>query len=431
MPVKASAFGWLLGVAVVLLHNPLHCRCLAPLPAPLSADQRLAFLKEFEAVVQHPVYVLDMGHSAGGQHRVLASAFMGDAVLAVRYPLPGAVQWGDGAVDARRVSLFAAGVYCPGKVSEVAASVAKSMGLPPSPVSSGAHVWGSGCGVVDSPWGLVQAGEWVYVSSFGADQVLRFHSETGAYGGYLGGPGVLDCPEGMAVDPATSTLYVVNYLGNDIATFDLTSGAYTGSLGQGGALAGPEDCALDGSGRLLVTSHWDDSVHAFDIRTGAWLGRLVGSAADLAHSEANTPLADADPAFRMWHKGQDRAPGAAAPAAQLGPAPAPADTPEQRELPLSPVGIQVLPDDTFLVASFRRDAVMRYGPGGQAMGVYVRGGGVRGPSGLAIGSAGEVFVASYDNHRVMVWNATQGLPGATLHPSQWTATILASAARAQ
>ena len=31
---------------------------------------------------------------------------------------------------------------------------------------------------------------------------------------------------------------------------------------------------------------------------------------------------------------------------------------------------------------------------------------MRGPSGLAAGEAGEVFVASYDNHKVLLYNAT-------------------------
>ena len=396
-------------------------------------------LQDITALVEHPVYVAPLPAAAApaGTRRVLASAFMGNAVVAIDY----SQAWHRPEERSiGRVALFAAGVYCPGSVSDAAASaVSAVLQLPRRPKQHDTAAKAAsgdieklshgerGCGVVDSPWGLLHEGGRVFVSSFGSDQVLVF-STAGAYLGHMGSSTVLDCPQGMALDENTGVLFVVSFIGNSIARFEAHSGKFLGYLLEpgGDVLHAPEDCALqylpgEAHPRLLVTSHWDDSVHAFDSVTGAHLGRIVGG-------DDTTPK-PVDPAHEFWLQHRPSpVPVAAATPPPRALARAPAA--QRGALPLSPVGIHVLNDGQFLVASFRRNAVMRYPPAGGAGEVHVRGGGVRGPSGLAAGEAGEVFVASYDNHKVLLYNATSaplgdGASGDQLH--KWVSYTLALA----
>ncbi len=415
-----------------------------PFQVPASPERRLEQLTDISALVEHPVYVATLPASAApdGTRRVLASAFMGNAVIAIDYShawhRPEERSIG-------RVALFAAGVYCPGSVSDAAAvAVSTVLHLPRRPKQHDAAAHAAtegqstlshgerGCGVVDSPWGLLASAGRVFVSSFGSDQVLVF-SEAGAYIGHMGSSAILDCPQGMALDEQRGILFVVSFIGNSIARFEASTGRFLGYLLQPGedVLHAPEDCALqqlpgEASPRLLVTSHWDDSVHAFDTGTGAYLGRLVGGA---PHETTTTPK-QRDPAHEFWlqHRPAVRDVPRTAHATKLAARAVSATGGADQDLPpLSPVGIHVQTDGHFLVASFRRNAVMRYPPQGGEGHVYVRGGGVRGPSGLAAGDAGEVFVTSYDNHKVLLYNATSAAVGDGAHGDdlrRWVAYTL-------
>jgi hypothetical protein len=81
--------------------------------------------------------------------------------------------------------------------------------------------------------------------------------------------------------------------------------------------------------------------------------------------------------------------------------------------------VLTLPDQRVLVSSFADDRVLAFGDDGAFLGDFVApgSGGLDGPTGLALSPAGSVLVASYNNNRVLAYNAKTGAPlGAFVAP---------------
>ena len=72
------------------------------------------------------------------------------------------------------------------------------------------------CAILDGPWGLASKGGFLFVSSFGTDQILVFNTSTGKYVSTFGDSTSLDCPEGIALNAEGSILYVVSFLANQV-----------------------------------------------------------------------------------------------------------------------------------------------------------------------------------------------------------------------
>src|SRR5262245_12243631 len=63
-----------------------------------------------------------------------------------------------------------------------------------------------------------------------------------------------------------------------------------------------------------------------------------------------------------------------------------------------------------LVSSVNTDQVLRYDDGGNYLGVFASGNGLREPYGLAIGPDGDLFVASHQSAAVLRYDGVTGRP---------------------
>ena len=130
---------------------------------------------------------------------------------------------------------------------------------------------------LDGPVGMVVDGDVLFVASFTNDHVLRVNTTDGALLSRFGDSDILDCPEGIALNPHDGRLYVASFLLPHLAVFDPQSGAHLGSFGQSPRssaavprplkLHGAEDVAFDFHGAAHVTAYYSEMVHGghFDL----------------------------------------------------------------------------------------------------------------------------------------------------------------------
>jgi hypothetical protein len=72
------------------------------------------------------------------------------------------------------------------------------------------------------PWGMAANDGFLYVASFGSDQVLVFDiMDNGKFVNAFGDSDTLDSPEGIAISRDKTTLYVASFLDSRIVAFDL------------------------------------------------------------------------------------------------------------------------------------------------------------------------------------------------------------------
>lgn len=214
---------------------------------------------------------------------------------------------------------------------------------------SPASVFTAGGGL-DGPWGLVVVGDVLFVASFATDRIHRYNITTTEPLGLFGSENELDCPEGIAVD-SNGTLYVASFLTDSIAKYS-TAGQFLGHLVVPG-LRGPEDVAVLPNNDILVTSH------------------------------------DSDEIFRVSPDGASV---------------------EVFASIESPVGLTVGLDGNVYAASYQKHAIVRYdGRTGAFIDLFATGGYLQGPSSLSFATARLLYVTSYENNRLVLYNASTRL----------------------
>eukprot|EP00041_Stephanoeca_diplocostata_P036448 m.1332069 g.1332069 ORF g.1332069 m.1332069 type:complete len:356 (+) comp24868_c0_seq7:44-1111(+) len=231
---------------------------------------------------------------------------------------------------------------------------------------SSIKVFAKGNGL-DGPWGLAVREGILFVASFATDFIHRYDINTGAFLGAFGGEYELDCPEGMAVNNDGTVLYVASFLQDAVVAYT-PEGDYLGVL-IASHLKGPEDVAVLPNGDVLVTSHYSDTVVRCTPQ-GVYLGTFAAVAA--------------------------------------------------------PVGITVGFDGHVYVAAYKDNAVARYhGTTGAFVDYFAARGHLVGPSSVSFGSAQILFVSSYDNDKICMYNSTSRtslfLPSRNAHTNiRWT-----------
>jgi hypothetical protein len=120
----------------------------------------------------------------------------------------------------------------------------------------------------------------LYVASFDRDQILRYDGVTGAYEAVAvaSNAGALNGPDlGMAFGP-DGALYVPSYWNHRVKRYDVATGAFLGDVLEPltTPLRNPREILFLGDGSALVASEGSDQVLRFDPLSGAYIGVLVG-----------------------------------------------------------------------------------------------------------------------------------------------------------
>jgi sugar lactone lactonase YvrE len=209
---------------------------------------------------------------------------------------------------------------------------------------------------LDGPSGLAvdHAGGGLFVASFGGDEVLRL-SAGGKLSQRYGNEEEVDCPEGIAIAP-DGLLYVSSWHRGWVVRYEVESGAFLGTFGPAtGRPAFPEELAFSASGNLLVTHFYANVIERYD-------------------GESGQPL----------------------------------DPLQKGKLVRGPVGVTLGPDGCIYVASYKRNVVLKLdGETGEFLDVVAAAGELRGASAIAFRPTdGTLFVASYEDHRVVRFNHT-------------------------
>ena len=156
-----------------------------------------------------------------------------------------------------------------------------------------------------------------------------------------------------AWDPVSdSTPPCRSFLRHEVIRYSAASGKFLGVAASGPELVGPEDVVCF-NGDILVTSHDTDTIN----RYGA-LGEFLGGWAAIE----------------------------------------------------KPVGLTIGFDSNVYVASYGTHSIVRFnGRSGQFMDIFASGGDLRGPSSLSFGTYRLLYVSSYENDRVVLYNSTANI----------------------
>eukprot|EP00039_Didymoeca_costata_P005485 m.81937 g.81937 ORF g.81937 m.81937 type:complete len:314 (+) comp12841_c0_seq1:147-1088(+) len=210
-------------------------------------------------------------------------------------------------------------------------------------------IFASGHGL-DGPWGLAVKSNILFVASFTTDAIHKYSLSDGKMLGYFGNEDELDCPEGIAFGP-DDNLYVISFLADEVVKYS-QDGEYLGVVAKGG-LSGPEDVAFLPSGDFVVSSHYSNTLEQYSTQ-GVWKGTFANIS--------------------------------------------------------KPVGVTRGPDDNIYVASYESSSVWRFdGVSGEFMDIFATGGHLNGPSALTFASARVLYICSYDNDKVVLYNSTEHL----------------------
>jgi tripartite motif-containing protein 71 len=266
-------------------------------------------------------------------------------------------------------------------------------------------------GTLSHPKGLAVKGTRLYIADDQRHRILV--TDTGgkiirSFGGSGTGPGQLNFPYGVAVDPA-GRIFVADNLNHRILRFSTASTGYAykarwGSYGRGpGQLAFVRGIATDRSGNVYVANTGDDRVDVFDLN-----GRLLRSfgTSGRAEGQFNTPsgvAADSDGIRAVTDAVNGRVellgPDGTIISSMGSPNPGPTILPR-------PVAVAFDVPGNIYVLDQRRATIVVFS---RATGLPVRTIGTQGsgpgqmldPSAIALDGAGNIYVADSGNDRIV------------------------------
>lgn len=208
----------------------------------------------------------------------------------------------------------------------------------------------SGVGGLNLPDGMALGADGhLYVSSSNSNAVLRYDGCTGAFLGAFVSSG-LNAPGNLQFGP-DGKLYVCDKNTGQVLRFDPVSGAPLGVFASGGGLVQPVGL-LWLAGLLYVSDFSGNAILRYDAGTGAFVD---------VFANVPTPLI----------------------------------------LGLDPLG-------NVMVSSCQDSNIHRFAPSGAALGTFLVGGPVSCPVGYVFDADGELIVASWQNHRLLRYDAASG-----------------------
>ncbi|MGK7905396.1 MAG: hypothetical protein AB4352_29120 [Hormoscilla sp.] len=202
--------------------------------------------------------------------------------------------------------------------------------------------------------------DFLLVSSFETDQVLRYDATTGFFIDEFvsAGSGGLNGPDGLTLGP-DGNLYIATNRNDDVRRYDGRTGLLIDVFASGGGLDEPDGIAFGPDGNLYVTSDGTEAVLRYDGTTGLFIDEFVQAGSGGLNG---------------------------------------------------PQDIIFGPDGHLYVSSFDTDQVLRYnGTTGAFLDVFASGGGLDGPNrGLTFGGDGNLYVSSSETNSVLRYDGTTG-----------------------
>jgi len=227
-----------------------------------------------------------------------------------------------------------------------------------------------GLGGLSTPDGIAMRDDGVLiVASSDTDEVLLFDGTSGELEGVLAGPPLLDAPGNLQIGP-DGLLYVCNKLKSSVERFDPFTGAHVDTFAQGEGLIRPVGLEWN-DGVLFVSDFNANRVHRYDAGAGEKLEDLaVVSTPLIARIDSNGDLlvtSHLQSSVRILD----------------------AETGELKGVidggPIScPVGHLDAPDGTLLVASWQNHRILRYDADYEFIDVFAFGEGLTLPNDLLL-----------------------------------------------
>jgi DNA-binding beta-propeller fold protein YncE len=261
-------------------------------------------------------------------------------------------------------------------------------------------------GGLDQPTGSTVKDNYFYVASNGTNEILRYDLQTGQFVDVFvsAGSGGLSGPREIMFNPNDGHLLVASFGTDSVLRYDGQTGAFinafipTGSNG----LDGPAGMVFHADGSLLVSSFNTHQVLRFRATNGQFMGTFVGAnSGGLVGPHGLTFGPDGD--LYLVSRGTNsilRYNSSGAFREVFVP-------PGAGGLALPNLGLRFGPDGHLYASSGGSHLVARYhATSGAPLGAYVGAGAdsLNAPWGLLFDSAGNLFVNSFGNDRVLLYN---------------------------
>ncbi|GAB5359728.1 hypothetical protein AAMO2058_000567700 [Amorphochlora amoebiformis] len=253
------------------------------------------------------------------------------------------------------------------------------------------------CVRLNGPWGLEvdKKNEHLLVGSFGGDRILVFDLNSGSLTSVFGDSESLDSPEGLALDPSTRILYVSSFLDSRIVKFHIDTHKYKGTLlPTTTGIQGPEDLIFDGAGNLWVSTS-RHRIFRLKIHPSNHTIASVMDASIIIDSDGSSPAFSAQTTTRRLSREEEF---------ELE-----YRRYKHRKRLAGFVGLAVGPEGHILVSSYHSHNILRFDKDYlRFRDVYIQTSNLRGPTGISLSKSGsslQLFVASYENHRVFSFHA--------------------------
>lgn len=237
----------------------------------------------------------------------------------------------------------------------------------------------------------------LFVSSFGASQVDRFNSSTGALVDHFAtSSSGLNGPHGIYFG-ADHKIYVISANTNQIKRYNGRTGEYLGDfIGASGGLGNPIAMVAGPNGDLFVTCAGSNSIRRYDPVTGAFKSSITSGG-------INTPIGITLGPDNLLYVSS----GNSSNVKRYDPA---------TEAFVSnfasvnnPHDLKFGPDGNLYVSSYADSKVYKFnGTTGALIGTFASGSGLASAYGLAFGQDGNLYVCSFSTGQVKRFNGTTG-----------------------
>jgi DNA-binding beta-propeller fold protein YncE len=243
------------------------------------------------------------------------------------------------------------------------------------------------------------------VSSRGNDRILRYDETTGAFLGVFASGPELVAPAGMAFGP-DKNLYVSSNGTNEVLRYDGSTGHLINHFAAGTGLLRPTGLAFGPDQNLYVNGNLSQAVLRFNGATGTFIDRFSGlQRPDLGLAfgpDQNLYVSSRGTSDIRRYNGST---GAFDIFVRSG----------SGSL-FVPAGIVFGPDGNLYVASNRSGQVLRYNrttgapmpAAGQSGAIFTRGDEIGGPTDVAFGPDGNLYVTSHGNSSVLRYDGQTG-----------------------
>lgn len=276
---------------------------------------------------------------------------------------------------------------------------------------------GSGGGQFNYPQAVATAANGdVWVADKGKSRLEVFTASgsfVAAYGSAGSGEGQFAEPCGIAINQTTGNVYVADTQNRRVEELS-AEGRFIRAWSQGSEYA-PVAIAVDGAGHVWVTNYGKDDVQEFS-ETGVFIREFGSKGSGAGEFEGAQEIAFSQGMLYVVDKGDDRVEEFTTLGRYVG---------EFGSGVLdAPWGIAVAPVTGDLYVSNESDSeIDEFSPDGKFLNTFgnwgSESGELQGPTGLATGATGDLYVADQYNNRVSVWQPPEAGAAHMTYSTQW------------